>query len=316
MKISIRALTSFARTWHGKAAIVLSIVLVALAAVGAINYFNRGYQPTKAEAQMFAHLTPATGVQQTDASNALGGLHYDWNSPGTYDVYVAHGSFKTVYTAHPMVIMMSRGTKWLGGSLGQITLVMQLTPSEIANTNKAPNVQSAIRNWDYANTLYDPLCLAYDFGYATKQSCESTPAQRERVTISQQVLTPLASKRADALNQLAQFQYFGSGAVGLMNDWTTPAGRATAFVPAPDSNQRPDGTTRFPMTYLHRGQVITGGVLGMREVVLPITYRTYAGDRQYRVIDDPVVFSCNPTDGIKAYLGPVPLKMYAPYCSN
>jgi hypothetical protein len=314
------------------AAALLAAIALAVGLPVALSRLSIG------EAAMFASLRQATAVEAQEAQSALGDLQYDRDRPPKYDTYVATSNFRTVYSGHPIVVLMRPGVKWQGGPLGNTTLVMQLTRAQFkAGETRAFNWDEALR-FVGARVIYDPICLAHVLGYATLAACKAPPAQRAAAERrASRMLAMSDSQRDQYLSKMdasvPQGSYVGTR-------WLTPAG-ANVVLPLPAAGltqahhvpvavisfDQKDGKvagahqtgtdyrdiTLFPEVALRAGQKITGGSLGGWDVFLPKAQRTYRNVADYDLthieLVDPLRLPRE--SGIAPYLGPAVLAQYS-----
>lgn len=303
---------------------LLAVITAAIAAPSFIGTSSNvpprqsaGYRPTAAEAPLFKHLRPATAQESQEGEWAL--TNAEFGTHPHFDVYVATSSFSTVYTAHPMIILVNPGAQWLGGQLGQIYLALRVTDKDY-RASWAHNAQTEydIKHFAGAQVIYDPFCMMAAIGAATLDACKASPQQRAAAAkaASPNSLQPMTSSEIKPLDrgQVLDLPYSPWSII----HWTTLAAQDTVITPdmGPVSVH---GKTIYQVTVLHPGQKLTGGELGTRFLVLPRTYRAYYNDAQYDtrriVVEDPIPGLCNPARSdyaFKTYLGPA---VIAAYCS-
>ncbi len=290
-------------------ALVAGAALLVVIGIVAVLQRNKddAYQPTVAEVQMFSHLRHATGTEAKNARGAMYEIEYDAKKPTTIDTYVATSDFHTAYTPHHMAIMLYPGVKWLGGQLGQAILVTRLTDAQYRWKPDA-KFKKSIDNFNLANVVYDPFCRAYNLGAATLKACQSTPEQRRSVTTAQESIRNMTTDQGYEVQKAVYDLPVGRT---VKYAWTEPIGAETLLAP-------PTASSEFKVTVLRPGQILAGGNLGSRYIVLSTTYRRYHNVGEYDdarvVIIDPVVQHCDDYSGVKPYLGPEVITYYGRYC--
>ena len=274
-----------------------------------------GYQPTASEAPMFKHLRPATVQESQEGGWAL--TNAEFGTHPHFDVYVAVSSFNTVYTAHPMIILVNPGVQWLGGQLGQIYLVLRVTDQDYqASWTHNAQTKYDIQHFAGAQVIYNPFCMMEAVGAATLDACKASPQQRHATAESADPnsLQPMTSAEIKPLDrdQVLDLPY---SPWSIMH-WTSLAAQDTVITP----DQGPysvGGKSLYQVTVLHPGQRLTGGELGTRFLVLPSSYRAYYNDAHYDtrriVVTDPIPGLCNPVRSdyaFRSYLGPAVIAAY------
>ncbi len=296
----------------GAAILIVLAGLVGLAAYRSgqtTSLISDTYQPTQAEIAMFAHLRHASPSQAQDASNALAPMRYDMLVPGHYDVYVAQSSFRTIYTDHPMIIMMRPGVKWLGGQLGHIWLLAQGLLYENIDLKAHPQLkqgQDLYRHFVGSTILYDPFCRAVELAVGTIDACRATAQQRLALGGDHrlQILLPTPNPSTYGLRPFEQY------------DWTTPVSQLTYLTPL--AEVAPPQYTVLTQLSQHIG----GGQFGNRKLFTLTMRKVYQNVSQFSLVPvsiiDPLIYYCiHDPEVVKTYFGSdaiAQITQYKQYC--
>jgi hypothetical protein len=313
--------------------LALAAALLAVVGLGSVGCESSDAHP----AAIQGDVRPATAVEARQAQDALWYQQSDSHHPPRYEVYVAIGDFHTVYSDRAVVVLMHPGVHWLGGALGNTTLVMQVTEEQLAKGRVTAAAWRNAQRFAGASIVYDPICWAHTLGYATEAACKATPAQRAAAEQHSSRMVPMSGGRVNQF--LAQGQATTPAGSNVDAQWLEPLGTSVvlpAKVAAPveanhvrmpvyssvvENGQSRMSQTGFeyghvtylPVVALHAGQMITGGSLGGWDMFLPRLWRVYYEGAKFNLfhyeLSDPL--RSPRRSGIAFYLGSAVLPQYA-----